>query len=184
MPRGHGLTPDEVDRIKAGHAAGKSCNAIARELGRSPSTVSKHADRLGLSWADKQPRAATIAKQASNRDRRATLVARLYTRAERILDRLEADRFKLVGMDKDGYARTNTIDADAIPGAEERALTGMVVNALVAAARLEAIDAAHTGAGDARGLFAAFEPGLQAAYGQLAHTNTPTARDAAKEAAE
>lgn len=175
MPRGHGLTPDELDRIKAGHAAGKSCNAIARELGRSPSSVSKYARDLGLSWADKRPQAATAAKQADNRARRAALVSRLYDRAERIMDRLEAPHFKLVGMDKSGNAVTTLIDPDAIPGTEERALTGMAVNTLVAAARLEAVDAAHTGQGEARGILGALDTALQAAYGQLSHTSTPTA---------
>jgi len=178
MPRGHGLEPHELDAIKAGHAAGKSCNAIARELGRSPSSVSKHAERMGLSWSAARTAAATEAKQAGNRERRAALVARLYKRAETIMDRLEGDQFKLVGMDKDGRARTNHIDSDAIPGNEERALTGMVVNTLVAAARLEAVDAAHTDNGHARGILADFGAHLQAAYGQLAHTgNTATAAD-------
>jgi DNA-binding CsgD family transcriptional regulator len=175
MPRGHGLTDAELDRIKAGHAAGKSCNAIARDLERSPSTVSKYARELGLTWATERTAAATEAKQAGNRERRAALVARLYGRAERIMDRLEAPQFKLIGMTKEGSAITNHIDADAIPGAEERALSGMVVNTLVAAARLEAVDAAHTGQGEARGILGALDQALQSAYGQLAHTSTPTA---------
>lgn len=171
------LTPAELERIKAGHAAGKSLRAIATDLGRSASTIGKHARGMGLSWDATRTAAATEAKQATNRERRAVLLGRLYDRADRIMDRLDADQFKLVGMDKDGYARTNVVDRDAIPGSEERALFGMVMNALNTAARLEAVDAGTAGDGVARGILGALEDSLHAAYGQLAHTGTPTAVD-------
>lgn len=164
------FTQAELDAIKAGHAAGKSLREIAAELGRSASATGKHARAMGLGWDASRTAAATEAKQASNRERRAALVGRLYGRAERIMDRLEADHYKVVGMDKDGYARTNRVDADAIPAHDERALSGIVVNLLAGAARLEAVDATHAGAAEARGIIGALQDGLQAAYGQLAHT--------------
>jgi hypothetical protein len=169
------LTPAELDRIRAGHAAGKSLRAIAADLGRSPSAVGRYARDMGLAWGTERTAAATAAKQASNRERRAELVTRLYDRADKIMNRLDAPQFKLVGLDKDGYARTNRVDADAIPGAEERALTGMVVNLLAGAARLEAVDAQGNGAAEAKGILGALSESLQAAYGQLSHTGgTPT----------
>lgn len=176
MPR-PGITDDERQAIRDGHAAGKSCNEIARELERSASTVSRAARELGLSWDTSRSAAATEAKQASNRARRARLVARMYDRADAIMDRLEADQFKLVGVSKDGLAHTNLIDSDAIPGAEERALFGMVVNALNGAARLEAVDAADAGATEGKGILGRLDEALQATYAQLSHTgNTPTAQ--------
>jgi len=174
MPK-PGLTPTERDTIKALHGQGKSCRAIAGELGRSPSAVSRAAADMGLAWDAGRTAAATEAKVATNQARRAAMILRLYNRCDRIMDRLDAERFKLVGMDKDGYARTNEIDRDAIPGTEERALFGMVVNGLQAAARLEQVDAAQMNTGDAKGILGGLQEALHSAYGQLAHTGSPTA---------
>lgn len=172
------FTDAERDQLRQLHAAGKSCNAIARELGRSPSTISRVARELDLPWASTRTETAVAAHVASSRERRAKLVERLYTRADRIMDRLDAPTFKLVGMDKDGNARTNVVDADAIPGAEERALFGMVMNALNTAAKMEAVDSGHTSADEGRGIIGALDDALQHAYGQLAHAGgTPTARE-------
>ena len=173
------LSDAERARIREQHAAGTSCNAIARELGRSPSTVSRAAVAMGLTWDAERTAAATQRKQASNRERRADTIRRLYDRADRILDRLEAKQYKLVGMDKDGYARTNHVDADAIPAADERALSATVVNLLSGAARLEAVDAGHTNAGEAQGILGALADSLQVAYGSLsaARTHVPDGED-------
>lgn len=174
MPGRPGLTPSEHRLIRERHEAGDSCNAIARTLGRSASTVSRYAREAGLVWDASRTAPATEAKQASNRERRANLVHRLYNRADTILDRLEADQFKYVG-ESWGKAVVTEIPRDAIPGAEERALTGMVVNTLVAAARLEQVDAGQDGNTEAKGILGALTDSLHAAYGQLAHTSTATA---------
>lgn len=178
MPGRPGLTASEQRLIREEHAAGTSCNAIARTLGRSASTVSRYAREQGLTWDAGRTAAATEAKQATNRERRAELVRRLYNRADAILDRLEAEQFKVVGFtagEFGGKAVVTEIDADAIPGTEERALTGMVVNALVAAAKLEQVDAGQAGSAEAKGILGNLADALQSAYGQLAHTHTPTA---------
>lgn len=171
------ITDADRERIRQLHAEGLSCRAIARELGRSPASVGNHAKAMGLQWDQSRTAAATEAHKATNADRRARLVARLYGRADKIMDRLEADQFKLVGLDKDGYARTNVIAADAIPGAEERALTGMVVNLLAGAAKLELVDAGTAGLAEAKGILGNLSDALAGAYGQLSHTGgTPTAK--------
>ena len=172
MPAPNPLTPTERERIRELHTAGQACNAIARELGRSPSTVSRAAKAMGLTWDATSTAAATERKQASNRDRRAASIGRLYDQADRLLDRLDKPTYKLVGMDKDGYARTNVIDQDAIPAADVRALHASAVNLLNTAARLEAVDAGHTNAGEARGILGALDDALQAAYGSLAASRT------------
>lgn len=177
MPGVNPLTDADRERIRQLHADGRSCSGIARELGRAPSTISRAAKAMGLSWDTTKTEQATQVKQASNRERRARLVSRLYDRAERIMDRLDADTFKYVGLDKDGRARTNHIDQDAIPGTEERALSGMTVNLLVAAAKLEAVDAGQANDAEARGILGNLQDALHAAYGQLAHAGgTPTAQ--------
>jgi len=169
-------TDTDDETLRGHHAAGKSLRATATAMGKSASTVGKYAKALGLTWGTDRTAAATEAKQATNRERRTALVARLYDRADRIMTRLEADEFKYVGLDKNGIARTNLLAADAIPGTEERALTGMVVNLLAGAAKLEQVDAAQTGSAEAKGILGALSDSLQAAYGQLAHTGgTPTA---------
>lgn len=174
MPKANALTDADRARITELHTAGKSCSAIARDLGRATSTVSRAAKAMGLTWDTTQTEHATQVKQASNRERRAATISRLYDRAARILDRLEARQFKVVGFDKYGNAIVTHIDADAIPGTEERALSGMAVNLLMAAAKLEAVDAGQANNAEARGILGGLQDALQAAYGQLAHTASPT----------
>lgn len=164
------LTDTERDTIRTRHAEGASCTAIARELGRSPGTISRHAHAMGLGWDTRQTAHATAAKQASNRERRAALIARLYDQADKLMDRLDAQVFKYVGEDRSGNAVVTDLPADAIPGTEVRALLGMAVNTLQGAARLEAVDAGQAGSTEARGILSDLGDALQAAYGQLAHT--------------
>lgn len=174
------MSDTELEQVRKDHAAGKSLTATARDLGRSKSTVRQAGIRMGLSWSTGNERtaAASAVRQQSNRDRRQALVSRMYGRAEKIMDRLEADQFKVIGFtggEMGGRAVTTVVDADAIPGNEERALFGMAINALAAAAKLEAVDAADNGAADAKGILGNLSDALQAAYGQLAHTgNTAT----------
>lgn len=174
----------ELEQIRRDHAAGKSLTATARDLGRAVSTVRQAGIRMGLSWSAGSSRtaAASAARQLSNRDRRTALVSRMYGRAEKIMDRLEADQFKLTVTDGWGKAHVNSVDSDAIPGHEERALFGMAINALAAAAKLEAVDAADNGAAAAKGILGNLADALQSAYGQLAHTGgTATTEEVERE---
>lgn len=178
MAAANPMTDTELEQIRRAHAEGKSLHATARDLGRAVSTVRRAGMRMNLSWATGSARtaAATAATAASNRDRRVLLVQRMYGRAEKIMDRLEGDQFKLTATDTHGRAVVTSIDADAIPGHEERALFGMAINALAAAAKLEAVDASDNGAEAARGILGGLADALQSAYGQLGHTGgTPTA---------
>jgi hypothetical protein len=59
------------------HARGLSCEQIAAELGRAKGTVSKQCRKLGLSFSREQTQAATEAKVADAKARRAEAV-RLY----------------------------------------------------------------------------------------------------------
>jgi hypothetical protein len=53
----------------------------------------------------------------------------------------------------------------------------MAVNLLVAAAKLEAVDAGQAGTAEARGILGNLQDALAGAYGQLAHAGgTPTAQ--------
>ncbi|WHM36302.1 helix-turn-helix domain-containing protein [Streptomyces sp. BPTC-684] len=78
---------DDRDRaqVRRLHAEGKARNEIARAMGRSPSTVSKIAAALGLSF-ERGPEvvAATEARRIDLAARRAQLADQLHTDAERL----------------------------------------------------------------------------------------------------
>lgn len=78
------LTDAERDRIRALHGQGMGRNDIAAELGRSQSTVSKVAAELGLSFDRSRTEAATTAKVADAKARRAALSLALIGDAERL----------------------------------------------------------------------------------------------------
>lgn len=81
-------TEAETDRLRALHAAGKSLHAIAAEMGRGKGTISAKAKAAGLAWDREQVQAATQAKVADARERRATLQLRLLDDAERLREQL------------------------------------------------------------------------------------------------
>lgn len=82
------LTIRERDRIAALHAEGKSCNAIAKDLGRSASTISKAAKAAGLSFDASRTVPATENRVANNRAKRSKLEERLLDEAALLLDQL------------------------------------------------------------------------------------------------
>jgi hypothetical protein len=81
-------TTADDDTLRALHAAGKSCHAIATEMTRSKATISRHSKRLGLLWDRAQVAAATAAKQTDAKGRRATLQLSLLEDAERLREQL------------------------------------------------------------------------------------------------
>lgn len=85
MAKTRPITDKDRAAVRRLHAEGKTRNEIARQLKRSPSTVSKLAVEQGLSF----DRAGDIAiatenKRAQLADRRATLALDLQTDAERL----------------------------------------------------------------------------------------------------
>lgn len=82
------LTDDERQRIRELHAAGRGCNQIARDLGRSPAIVSKTARELGLSFDRSTTVAATEAKKADASALRAALMLDYLEDARRLRGQL------------------------------------------------------------------------------------------------
>lgn len=78
------LTNDELDQIRRLHANGTSRNDIARILSRSGSTISNAAKAMGLSFDREMVKAATEARVADARARRAELMHNLLDDAERL----------------------------------------------------------------------------------------------------
>lgn len=83
MPRP--ITDTDRTKVRRLHAQGMTRNAIAREIGRSPSTVSKLAAEAGLTF-ERGPEivAATEARRIDLAARRAALAAELHQDAERL----------------------------------------------------------------------------------------------------
>jgi hypothetical protein len=79
------LTDDERRKIRDLHAAGLSRNAIAKEIGRSGSTVSVAAKEMGLSFErGHEVEAATKAMVADAKTKRAELMNTLLDDAARL----------------------------------------------------------------------------------------------------
>jgi hypothetical protein len=122
------MTQAERDRVAELHAAGKSRAAIARELKRSPSTVGRVADALGLSWDRTATAAATEARQVDLAARRAELAATLLDDAFRLRDRLWAPYVDKVVAGQ--FAEVVTVRHDLPPAAETRNLITSVAVAI------------------------------------------------------
>jgi hypothetical protein len=90
VPLPRPVSDDERSRIAELHAAGRSRNAIARELGRSPDTINRVAAAAGLTWDRSATVAATAAKTADLAARRAELAGLLLDDAFRLRERLYA----------------------------------------------------------------------------------------------
>lgn len=85
------ISDDDKRRVRDLHAAGESRNAIAEAIGRSGATVSKIAKELGLSFNREGVKAATEAKVADAKARRAALMLDLLEDAQKLRKRLWVD---------------------------------------------------------------------------------------------
>ncbi|WP_127572760.1 helix-turn-helix domain-containing protein [Georgenia faecalis] len=132
-------TDTDNDRLRELHAAGHSLHAIAQQMGRAKSTISKHAERAGLAWDRGRVDAATKAKTADAKARRADLKLRLLTRAEAILTRLEADTFTTLVPNGPGSQGTRTLTF--VPPDAEKALATSLSSYVSTFDRLEKLDA-------------------------------------------
>lgn len=64
LARARPVTDEELARLRELHGAGLSCRQIAKEMGRTPATISKHAAELGLKFDRAQVKEATAARSA------------------------------------------------------------------------------------------------------------------------
>lgn len=117
--------------------AGMSCNAIAKELGVSPSTISGWAKREGLSFDRSATETAVNVLRVSRAARRGAILDRLYDRTEKILDRLEAPTYMYRIASGDGVSKFEDPEP---PSADEKNLASSIGMYLERAARLEAVD--------------------------------------------
>lgn len=148
-------------RARALYEEGYGCNAIARELGVDPATVSRWAKREGLSFAREQQAVANIARSVDAKTRRLDMLDRLYARALKNLDRLDAAQFQTLVREFGGGEAEKTLDF--VPTQNERDLTQAISTALMAATRLEAVDANSAALPAAHSLLDSLAAGFTAA---------------------
>lgn len=90
LARARPVTGPELARLRELHGAGLSCRAIAKEMGRAPVTISRHAAELGLSFDRTQVKAATEARVADMAAVRAEVGAQFLTIVQGINTRVLA----------------------------------------------------------------------------------------------
>lgn len=155
------VTDEDRQAVRRLAGQGLGRNAIARELNRSPRTISVIAAELDppVLFDRTMTAVATEARVIDAKARRAALIQRAYARAEKIFDRLEAD-------ETDGYKFTATTvngieteTLDHVPGPEERSLATAAGQYLAQAAKLEAMDAG-SGHEEDRGILAGIAQAL------------------------
>ncbi len=140
------LTPAERKRIAKLHGEGKTRNDIARALGRSASTITKACRALGLSFDRTATKAATEAKVADAKAKRADIMNGLLDDVQKLRDQLfsAAIVFSFGGKE-------NTYNERPVaepPARDKRDLMGSISLALNASMRLDDHD------GDKEGLAA------------------------------
>lgn len=129
---------EDGQRARELYDKGLSCNAIAKELGVSVSTISGWAKREGLSFDQSATEDAVRVRRNSRAARRADIIDRLYDRTEAILDRLEADTFDT--LVPSGMGAMSTESLAYVPSTDEKNLASSINMYLERAARLELAD--------------------------------------------
>lgn len=133
-----GRTFDQGQRARELYDKGLGCNAIAKELGVSASTISAWAKSEGLAFDESRSEVAVNARRTSRAARRSDIIDRLYDRTEHLLDRLEADEFKTLASGE--YGASSTMTLDYVPTADEKNIAATINVYLDRAAKLELVD--------------------------------------------
>lgn len=141
---------DQDERARELFDAGKSCNAIAKELGVSASTISGWAKRVGLSFSRARTAAAVSAQRIDRAAVRADIIDRMYLRAQKVLARLEADKFTYRMPTETGSVLVHDDDP---PANDEKNLAAALGIYLDKAQRLELVDG-NAGESEARSMLA------------------------------
>lgn len=157
------LTPEERQQIRDLHAQGLGCNAIARQLGRDRSTISRAAADMGLSFDRAQTRAATQARREDNAARRTRIIADLYDVIEDDIAQLKATGHHLAEVSMGKVVR---YEVDRLPAQDRKALLTGISSAATTAVRLEQVDA-NSGASEARSMLSAIADALEVAAQHL-----------------
>jgi len=158
------LDPAKRAAIAEDIRAGKARNAIARERGVSPATVSNIARENNLTFDRTLTETATRAKQIDNKARRAALAERLLDKATDLLDLMDEPYlvYAFGGKDND----YNEHLRDRPPATDLRNLMTSAAVAIDKHAVLEKLDT-DSGAAGARSMLGELGAALQIAAGQM-----------------
>lgn len=119
------VTDADREAVRRLHGEGRPRNVIAREIGRSGSTVSKIAAGLGLSFDRAETTAvATAARSADLASRRVALAEKLHDDAERLREQLWAPC--IIGQFGGKENDWNEVPRDRPPFADQRQIMGAV----------------------------------------------------------
>lgn len=144
MAKTRPITDKERAAVRRLHAAGKTRNHIARELKRSPSTVSKLATEMGLSFDRAgEVAVATENKRAQLADRRAVLALDLQSDAEKLRAQLwkSCTIGEFAGKDGDWH----TADLDQPRFVDQRQIISAAATAIQQSLRLAPADGGSDG---------------------------------------
>jgi hypothetical protein len=143
MPRP--VTDEERSEIIEAVRGGMTRNAVARQFERSPATISKIAAAAGLDFDRSRTAAATKAKQADNRARRATITTQMLDDIEK----LQTQMFAPTTVYNFG-GRDNTFETADIPEPsfrDKRDITAAISNLMGRVLDTERIDQPQAGHG-------------------------------------
>ncbi|WP_425829318.1 hypothetical protein [Streptomyces fractus] len=129
------------EQVRRLHAQGLTRNAVARQIGRSASTVTKIAKAEGLRFdgGARMTGAATEARRQDLAAVRTEAQHRLYTRALANLARVEASHYVRVELLPTG--QTVDVVSDDPPAHDERHHAQAIASYLATAQRLAEVDA-------------------------------------------
>ncbi|MFB9687690.1 helix-turn-helix domain-containing protein [Amycolatopsis plumensis] len=165
MAKARPITDEDRRKVRDLHAAGESRNAIADALGRSGATVSKIADELGLSFDRSAVKAATEAKVADARARRAALMLELLDDAARLRAQLWVETTYVDHGGKD-FLRAEWTQREPT-AADKLKLMQAAAAAANTSMRLDDHDTVGDDIDEAKSMIGALAAGLQAAYDHM-----------------
>ncbi|WP_460393983.1 helix-turn-helix domain-containing protein [Actinophytocola sediminis] len=161
------ITDEDRRRVRSLHAAGRNRNQIAKELGRSGSTVSKIAAELGLSFNREAAKAATEARVADAKARRADLMHALLDDAERLRCQLFAPTTIHSFGGKDNTYASRDVTQPLFR--DQRDIMQSVSTAITSSLRIDDHDT-DSGAEGAKSMIGTLFGALQGAYDQMQDT--------------
>lgn len=134
------ISDDKIAKIREMHAAGASRNEIARTLGVSGSTVTKWTTRAGLDFDREGTRAATAAKVADAKARRAQLQLDLLDKAAALLDKIDKPALAFNFGGKENTYSERVIDEPTF--VDKRNIVQAVSTAIASSIRIDEHDKA------------------------------------------
>lgn len=159
------VTDEDREAVRRLAAEGKGRNQIARELQRSPRTISVIAAELDppVTFDRTATAVATQARVIDAKARRAALMERYYEQAHKHLDRLDRDEHDITEVSIGKVVRYR---ADDLPTQDVRNLIQASTVAANQALKLEALDT-NNGVDDAKSMLGQLAAGLTAAYSAM-----------------